>query len=129
MNLYNIRRRTKDCRVKFACTIVCHTLDVYYHAHCFIAYLACCGDMGGIVISCDSEVKKMLDRTQKRVGDGSEREVGGREKGKTGRNRESINLHGQHVTEFLTKSCMFAYKWYCMTMCKCIIVIVNLLAE
>ena len=51
-------RPTKFCRVKFACTIVYHTLVVYYHAHCSIAYLACCADMGGIVISCDSEVKK-----------------------------------------------------------------------
>ena len=31
---------------------------MYYHAHCSIAYLACCADMGGIVIPCDSEVKK-----------------------------------------------------------------------
>ena len=58
MNLYNMTRPTKDCRVKFACTIVHHTLVVYYHAHSSIAYLACCADMGGIVISCDSEVKK-----------------------------------------------------------------------
>ena len=47
---------------------------MYYHAHCSVAYLACCADMGGIVISCDSEVKKMLDRTRKRVGDGRERD-------------------------------------------------------
>ena len=71
----------------------------------------------------------MLDRTRKRVGDGSEGEVGGREKGKKGRNWESINFHGQHVTEFLTKSCMFAYEWYCMTMCKCIILVLNLPTE
>ena len=58
MNFYNMRQRTKDCGVKFACTIVYDTLVVYYHAHCSIAYLACCADMGGIVISCDSEVKK-----------------------------------------------------------------------
>ena len=51
-------RPTKFCRVKFACIIVYPTLVVYYHAHCSIGYLACCVDMGGIVISCDSEVKK-----------------------------------------------------------------------
>ena len=78
MNLYNMRKRTKECRVKFACTIVPHTLVVYCHAHCSIAYLACV-DMSGIVISCDSEVKKMLDRTRKWVGHGREREVGERE--------------------------------------------------
>ena len=76
-----MRKRTKDCRVKFACTIVPHTLVVYYHARCSIAYLAC-GDMSGIVISCDSEVKKMLDRTRKRVGDWREREVEGQKEGK-----------------------------------------------
>ena len=59
MNLYNMRRRTKYCHVKFACTIVYHTLVVCYHdAHCSIAYLVCCLDISGIVISCDSEVKK-----------------------------------------------------------------------
>ena len=57
MNLYNMMRRTKDCRVKFACTIVYHTLVVYYHAHCSIAYLAC-ADMGGIVKSCDSDTEE-----------------------------------------------------------------------
>ena len=31
---------------------------MYYHAHCSIAYLACCADISGIVISCDREVKK-----------------------------------------------------------------------
>ena len=41
-------------------------------------------------------------------------------------NGESNYLDGQHVTEFLT---MFAYEWYCMTMCTCIILIVNLLAQ
>ena len=41
-------------------------------------------------------------------------------------NGESIYLDGQHVTEFLT---MFDYGWYCMTICTCIILIVNLLAE
>ena len=84
MNLYNMKRRTKDCRVKFACTIVYHTLVVYYHAHCSIAYLACCADMGGIVISCDSEVKKCL--TVHRRG----WEIGGKEEwedGKMGKRR------------------------------------------
>ena len=41
-------------------------------------------------------------------------------------NRESIYLDGQYATEFLT---MFDYEWYCMTMCTCIILIVNLPAE
>ena len=53
---------------------------MYYHPHSSIAYLACCADMGGIQISCDSE-SKMLNSSWKRVGDGREREVGGREKG------------------------------------------------
>ena len=42
-------------------------------------------------------------------------------------NVENIHLDGQHVTEFLTM--LFAYEWYCMTMCTCIILIVNLPAE
>ena len=41
-------------------------------------------------------------------------------------NVESIYLDGQHVTEFLT---MFEYGLHCMTICTCIILIVNLLAE
>ena len=41
-------------------------------------------------------------------------------------NGESIYLDGQHVMEFLT---MFAYEWYCMTMCTCIIVLLNLPPE
>ena len=49
MNLYYMTRPTKFCRVKFACIIVYPTLVVYYHAHCSIAYLACCADMVGIV--------------------------------------------------------------------------------
>ena len=55
----NMIRRTKYCRVKIAYTIVYHTLVVYYHAHCSIPFLTCCPDMGGIVISCDSEVKNV----------------------------------------------------------------------
>ena len=39
-----------------------------YHAHCSIAYLACCADMGGIVISCDSEVKKNARQDTKEGG-------------------------------------------------------------
>ena len=57
MNLYNMRQQTKDCRIKFTCTIVYHKLVVYYHARGSIAYLACV-DMSGILISCDSEVEK-----------------------------------------------------------------------
>ena len=51
-------RATKYCRVKLACTIVGHTEVVYYFVPCSIAYMSCCADMGGIVISCDSEVKE-----------------------------------------------------------------------
>ena len=36
---------------------------------------------------------------------------------------ESIYLVRQHVSEFLT---MFAYEWYCMTICIYIIVLLNL---
>ena len=69
----------------------------------------------------------MIDRTWKRVGHGREREVEGQEKGNKKRSTgESIYLDGQHVTEFLT---MFAYEWYCMTMCICMILILNLPAE
>ena len=65
----------------------------------------------------------MLDRTPKRLGDGREREVGDEKRGKR---RAEVGKYEQHVTEFLT---MFAYEWYCMTMCTCIILIVNLPAE
>ena len=71
----------------------------------------------------------MLDRTQKKVGHGRERDVGGVRRGIKSRNGESINLLGQHVTEFLTKSCMAAYEWQRMKMCTCIILIVNLHPE
>ena len=77
MNLYYMTTPTKYCRVKFECTTVYHQLVLYYHAHCSIAYLACCADKACIVISCDSEVKKMLDRTRKRVEDGRERDRSG----------------------------------------------------
>ena len=53
----------------------------------------------------------MLDRTQKRVGHGREREVGDGRRGIKSRNGGSIDLLGQHVTEFLTNSCMVAYEW------------------
>ena len=55
--------------------------------------------------------------------------MGGKEKWgdeKRGKRRAKAGKYGQQVTEFLT---MFAYEWYCMTMCTCIILIVNLLAE
>ena len=54
----------------------------------------------------------MLDRSWKRVGHGSEREVEGGRRGirRRRRNGKSINLLGRHVTEFLTKSCMVAYE-------------------
>ena len=51
------------------------------------------------------------------------------EKGNKRRNGTSINLLVRLVTEFLTKYCMVAYEWYCMPMCACIILIVNLPAE
>ena len=54
----------------------------------------------------------MIDRTWKRVGHGREREVHGEweKANKKRRNRESIYLHGWHLVEFLTNSCMFAYE-------------------
>ena len=52
----------------------------------------------------------MLDRTVE-GGTLEEMRSGGREKNKNRRNEESINLHGRHVTEFLSKSCMVAYEW------------------
>ena len=57
---------------------------MYYHAPCSIAYLACCADMGSIVISFHSEVKKcqLIKQCTEEGGDGREREVGGQEKGK-----------------------------------------------
>ena len=47
------------------------------------------------------------------IGKGEKEEVNG----------ETIYLDGQHVTDFLT---MFAYEWYCITMCTCIIILLNL---
>ena len=41
-------------------------------------------------------------------------------------NVESIYFDGQYVTEFLT---MFTYELYCMTMCTCIILLLNLPPE
>ena len=66
----------------------------------------------------------MLNSAQKRVGDGREREAVGHDKCE----KEEVNQenYGQHVTEFFT---MFVYEWYCMTMCICIILIVNLPPE
>ena len=50
-----------------------------------------------------------------------------RKRGKRRCERGKVSyLDGQHVTELLT---MFAYEWYCMTMCTCIILIVNLPPE
>ena len=72
----------------------------------------------------------MLDRTQKRVGHGTEKEVGdGRGEIRRGETEKGIYLYGWHVTEFLTKSCMFTYEWHCMTMCTSIILIPNLPTE
>ena len=95
---------------------------MYYHADCSIAYLASCADVGGIVISCDSEIKKARQDMEdggtwegKRsggIGKGEEEEM----------NEEGNHLDGQHVTEFLT---MFAYEWYCLTMYTCIVLIIN----
>ena len=57
---------------------------------------------------------------------GGKEKWGDRKKESEEVNGERIYLDGQHVTEFLT---MFAYEWYCMTMCTCIILIVNLHPE
>ena len=51
---------------------------------------------------------------------------GGSGKGEEEMNGKGNHLDGQHVTEFLT---MFAYEWYCMTMCTCIVLIINSPAE
>ena len=56
----------------------------------------------------------------------------GKRNGRTGKgekeevNGKCIYLDGQHVTGFLT---MFSYEWYCMTMCTCMILVVNLPPE
>ena len=47
---------------------------MYYHALCSIAYLACCADMVGFVIFCDSEVKNCSK------GHGRGWDMGGKEK-------------------------------------------------
>ena len=53
----------------------------------------------------------MIDRTWKRVGHGREREVGdGRRRIRRGDMQKDIYLHGRHLTEFLTNSCMFDYE-------------------
>ena len=55
--------------------------------------------------------------------------MGGNEKWgewKRGKRRGEQGKYRQHVTEFLTT---FANAWYCMTMCTCIILIVNLPPE
>ena len=55
--------------------IVYHTLVVYYHAHCSIAYLACLLTLvGGIVITCDSKIIKCY------IGHGRGWDMGGKEK-------------------------------------------------
>ena len=51
------------------------------------------------------------NRQLKRVGHGREREVVDGRRGIQSRNGESIDLLGQHVTNFSTKSCMVAYEW------------------
>ena len=54
----------------------------------------------------------MLERTRKRVGHEKKEKWGmGEEEDKGSRNRESIDLLGWHVTNFLNKYCMVAYEW------------------
>ena len=72
---------------------------------------------------------KIVRQDMEEGGTGEGEKWGMGEGNKKGRNGESIYFHGQHVTEFLTKLCMSAYAWDCMTMCTCIILIVNLPAE
>ena len=66
-------------------------------------------------------------RGRKRGGKG-EREKGERERGRKGEmeREKGIYVHRWHVTELVT---MFGYEWYCMTMCTCMILIVNLPTE
>ena len=73
--------------------------------HCSIAYLACfLIRVGGIVISCDSEI--INDRQDMEEGGTCEgKRSGGWEKAnKKRRNGESIYLHGWYVTKFLSNS-------------------------
>ena len=57
---------------------------------------------------------------------GRSAEIGeGNEGDELGGKREDSYLHGWNVTNFLTKSCMFAYEWQCRTMCTCTILILN----
>ena len=84
---------------------------MYYHGHCSIAYLACfLIRVGGILISCDSEV--INDRQDMEEGGTWEgkRSAGWEKANKKRRNGESIYLHGRYVTDFLTNSCMLAYE-------------------
>ena len=83
-------------------------------------------DMGGVVTVRSNNVRQNME-----VGWTWEvnRSGGWERENKKGRNETSIYIHGRHVTQFLTKSCMFAYKWNCMTMCTSIIPIVNLPPE
>ena len=55
-----------------------------------------------------SEDEEQLKR-RKRSGVGREKEKNVKEK------LEDIYSHGWYVTEFLTKSCIFANEWYSMT--------------
>ena len=79
--------------------------------HSSIAYLACfLIRAGGIVISCDSEV--INDRQDmENSGTWEGKRSGGWEKAnKKRRYAETIYLHGRHLTDFLTNSCLLAYE-------------------
>ena len=92
--------------LNFAHVIVYHTLVVYHHAQSKgrkreMEWNKRGGWGGGMLVGGEKERERMIEKEK---GRGGRRE---REKGNTKRReREGIYLHGQHVREFLAKSCM-----------------------
>ena len=113
MNLYDRTRTTKYGCVKFC----------MYHC---LSHTTC--TLSSSLFYCLSTVRSKIAREDTEEGGSLEgKRSGGRAKGEIEEvNGKNIYLDGQHVTEFLT---MFNYGWYCMIICTCIILIVNLLAE
>ena len=113
MNLYDRTRTTKYGCVKFC----------MYHC---LSHTTC--TLSSSLFYCLSTVRSKIAREDTEEGGSLEgKRSGGTAKGEIEEvNGKNIYLDGQHVTEFLT---MFNYGWYCMIICTCIILIVNLLAE